>query len=989
MYSIFSAFTLLAVYCVVLYLIAQWGASKTPLANKVKGSATNYSLSLAVYCTSWTFYGNVGQASGQGLNHIALYLGSTLTFVFFTPLLKSMVRIKNAYHSTSIADFISTRYAKSQRLAALISLLCLLGITPYISIQLKSVISTFDLLLHSTVNGSEAAANQLDLIIVFLMAFFTIVFGVRKLDPTERHPGMMVALAAEAVFKLLAFLAAAVVICFVLFDGPTDIVAKIESQIKLDSSFSAFTDPPAMSAWFGAMLLGAIGIVVLPRQFHVGIVECSDERLLDTARWQFPLYLLVINLFVMPIAMVGALTFADDYQVDFVLLQLLINADYSLISGLVFLGGFAASTGMIMISVMTLSTMATNHIIVPVLEALKSLHFLRRYLLFVRWAVVIAILFLSLFCYRTIGESALLVKIGSISFVAVAQLMPVLFGAMWWEHGNLKGAISGVLGGALLWLYTSLLPAIIASGWLQWDIMEQGLFGFSWLRPEQLFGLEMESATAHSFFWTLLINALLYVLVSQWFKETDLEKLKQAKEFIRVGQGVVIQQRMKSKLVADIPLLDKYEHLLGLLRNYLSLEAATAKLDLYFAASDLSREGKVDILQLAQLRTGATGLLAGIVGMASANRSIQKIELLNSTEQQQLLTCYSKLLVEAHLSPDEMLEKVDFYQEKQSMLEDHAYRQQLTIEKLKFEQELTVNAKQSLKKLNDELEARVLHRTEELSQANQDISDTLAELRNTQQQLVEADRMAFLGGLVAGVAHEINTPVGTILTAITKLEEQQQHFSELCQQQRVSKKELLLFLKQIGSACKITIENINSAAELVANFKQVAVDQSSEECRTFLLAENLNSIVLSLQPKIKVTNLKVNIECDPALLILSYPGAFAQVITCLILNSIVHGFKPLQPGNILIKVEYSEHALDLYYSDDGVGLSSQGQEKLFEPFYTTIRGRGGSGLGGHIIYNLITQTLKGDVKVDKHFGEGFKLDIKLPQKIIVGSSGSS
>ena len=984
MYSLFSGFTLLAVYCVILYLIAQWGASKTPLANKVKGSATNYSLSLAVYCTSWTFYGNVGQASGQGLNHIALYLGSTLTFVFFTPVMKSMVRIKNAYHSTSIADFISTRYAKSQRLAAIISTLCLLGITPYISIQLKSVISTFDLLLHSTGNGSAAAANQLDLIIVFLMAFFTIVFGVRKLDPTERHPGMMVALAAEAIFKLLAFLAAALLICFVIFDGPADILAKVESQIKIDANFSAFTAPPAMSAWFGAMLLGAIGIVALPRQFHVGIVECSDERLLDTARWQFPLYLLIINLFVMPIAMAGALTFNDNYQVDFVLLQLLISADYSLITGLVFLGGFAASTGMIMISVMTLSTMATNHIVVPLLEVLKPLHFLRRYLLFVRWVVVIAILFLSLFCYRTIGESALLVKIGSISFVAVAQLIPVLLGAMWWEQGNLKGAISGVLGGALLWLYTSMLPAIIASGWLSSDIMEQGLLGISWLRPEQLFGLSLASATAHSFFWTLLINCLLYVLVSQWFKETDLEKLKQAREFIRVGQGAVIQQRMKSQLVADIPLLDKYDHLLRLLRNYLSQEAATAKLNHYFSDSNLSRESKVDILQLAQLRTGATGLLAGIVGMASANRSIQKIELLNSNEQQQLMSCYSKLLSEGQLSPDELLEKVDFYQEKQTMREDHAYQQQLTIEKLKFEQDLTLTAKQSLKKLNDELEGRVLDRTEELSQANLEISNALSELRNTQQQLVEADRMAFLGGLVAGVAHEINTPVGTILTAITKLEEQQQQFALLCQQQSVSKKELLLFLKHIGSACKITIENINRAAELVANFKQVAVDQSSEECRQFLLAENLNSIVLSLQPKIKVTNIKVAIDCDSTLLIRSYPGAFAQVITCLILNSIVHGFKPLQPGNILIRVNQSEHSLYLFYSDDGVGLSAEGKEKLFEPFYTTIRGCGGSGLGGHIIYNLITQTLKGDVKVDKGVSHGFKLDIKLPEQIIVG-----
>ncbi|MCP4322576.1 MAG: hypothetical protein GY787_12170, partial [Alteromonadales bacterium] len=576
MLSVSNAILLLIFYGIALYLIARWGQSKSPQAEKVRQSATTYSLSLAVYCTSWTYYGNVGQASEQGIHHVSLYLGSTLTLILFTPILKKMVRIKNVYHSTSIADFISTRYNSSPHLAALISLLCLVGITPYISIQLKSVITTFSLLVN-TQSADSVLMSQLDLFIVFIMAIFTIAFGVRRLDPTERHPGMMVALAAESLFKLFAFLGAGFLICFIMFDGFNDIITTVINSVETDSRFETFSKPPATIDWFTSMALGMIGILALPRQFHVGIVECSDLNMLNRARWLFPLYLFAINFLVLPIAMAGMILLPDSNSADLILLQIPVLEGQTVIASLVFLGGFAASTGMIMISAMTLSTMATNHLLLPIIEKVVLLQFLRRYLLYTRWAVVFFILFLSLYYYRVIGDSELIVKIGSISFVAVAQLLPALIGGLMWNKGNFFGAMVGILVGTVIWFFTLMLPSVIRSGWLQTDLLEHGLFGLSWLNPEQLFGLHIDSTIGHSLIWSLSLNLIIYILVSNAYKVTNQDHINHAQKVMEIGRGIESIKPKAKNLSADILLADKSKLLLQLFLRYLPAEQAEAK----------------------------------------------------------------------------------------------------------------------------------------------------------------------------------------------------------------------------------------------------------------------------------------------------------------------------------------------------------------------------------------------------------------------------
>ncbi len=978
MVSLYAVVSLLILYGISQFLIARWGESRSVLARKFKRSPTTYALSLAVYCTAWTYYGNVGQASTQGISHISLFFGSTLAFVFFTPLFKRMVRIKQAYHSTSIADFISTRYNNSQFLAALITSLCLLGIIPYISIQLKAVITSFQVLVTYSSNSLPIILPYLDIIVVVLMSVFTIAFGVRRLDPTERHSGMMLALASESLFKLFGFLVASFFICFVIFNGLSDVFNQVSANISQDSRFAVFSQPPAISHWLASMTLGIVGVVALPRQFHVGIIECSHESQLDRARWLFPLYLLLINVMVLPIAMAGTILFPEANSADLVMIEIPASYDHSMVAILVFLGGFAAATGMIIVSIMTLSTMTTNHIVIPIIEYIPRLQFFRRYILYMRWVAVIFLLLWGALYYRLIGDSAMIVKIGSISFVAIAQLLPALIGGILWSKGRLIGAIAGITSGTVIWLYTSLLPSIIHSGWVNTKVLSQGAFGQLWLRPEQLFGLPIESTVGHSLFWSLLVNICLYVLLSEYKQETDVEVLKHSEKFILVGAGQESSHYQSQNIIANIVLEQKLRLLSQLVNRYLPKDKADKKLVSCCTKCHLNGKISIDVFQLSQLKSQVTHMLAGIIGMAASNRAIQSIELFNDQEKQQLNSAYSDILAKSQLSPEELLQKVDFYQEKRDLLQDHANMQAQTIQQLKDEQQQTALAKQQLRELNDNLEKRVYSRTEQLSNANIELNIALDELEQAQAKLVEADKMASLGGLVAGIAHEVNTPIGVVLTALTTLEEEYQRFKKFYDEENVSKQCMEDFLSYVADISQLSLNNIKRAVTLVESFKQVAVDQTSEECRAFNVKDYIQHILLSLEPKLSKTAITVHIHCPADLIITSYPGALSQILSNFILNSILHAFEPMQKGNIFINVELEESQINLNYADDGRGLTEDEKQNIFEPFFTTKRGSGGSGLGAHIAYNITTQLLKGEIAIDRDKSDGVSIHITFP-----------
>jgi Na+/proline symporter/signal transduction histidine kinase len=962
---------LLALYIISLFLLAQWGQSASKSAKKIRNSANTYTLSLAVFCTSWTFFGNITVSTQKGLFPVALYLGTTLTFIFMTPLLKKMVLLKNEFHSTSIADFISVRYQRSQTLAALISLLCLVGITPYLTIQLKSVIDSFQIL---TANSQQALAfvEYLDVIIVLLMAFFTIVFGVRHIDPTEKHPGMMVALAGESILKLLAMLIGTLWICYIIHPGVFSIFEKLSTQAELNPNVLTIST----QQWLSFMLIGALGIITLPRQFHVGIVECSDAKFLDRAKWLFPLYLLLINLFTFPVALAGLITPGSLESSGILLLTLPLANHAPFISLITFLGGFAAATGMIMISAMTLSTMLTNHILMPVIMQTPKLASLKRQILPLRWVMVLVILFLSLFYYRAIGDSQLIVNIGSISFVATAQFAPLLIGGLIWRRGNLTGAICGLIVGACFWFYCSLLPSLIRSDWLDWSILSQDSGFFYWFNPEQLFAIQEILPLTNSLVWSLLANILCYIGISLFTKMSEEEK-KIAHQFVDT-KNIFLKNNFADNASANIEALPKHKLIKQVFLQYMPEKLAELKLQQSLEKSEIHQQAKINIGELSSLKNAALNALAGAIGMASAYKAFRNINLINADEEQQLASYFSHFFAQLQLSPKELFEQVNFHQQKRELLESHAKQQLEAIAKLETEVTQRLKAEQIVNTLNEGLERRVEERTQALSQSNDELNQTLEELKLTQGQLLENEKMASLGGLVAGVAHEVNTPIGIVLTSISFMKERCLTIITAMQEQTLSAKQLTKFTGELDQGFELSLNNINRAVKLIEGFKLIAVDSVVDDARQLNLHDYLEDVLRSLKPKIKQASITLQFECPDNISIYSYPGAIAQITNNLVINSLVHAFTNQENGEITIQVKRIDESIELIFSDNGCELDRDTETQLFEPFYTTKRGQGGSGLGAHIVYNLVTQKLKGTIELLTEQAQGKRFRILIP-----------
>lgn len=962
-------------YMAVLFAIAYWAGRRSSLRkDPICRNRWVYSLSLGVYCTTWTFYASVGSAANSGILFLAIYVGSTAGMIFAWTVLRKFVRLKTNHHITSIADFISSRYSKSLSLAALATLICLVGILPYIALQLKAIVATFRLLTASA--ESAFAGVDIELLTVALMTLFTILFGVRKLDPTERHQSVMFVLAVESLVKLAAFLAVGLFVVFGLFDGFDDLFAQAEQRRGSIAALNNLTQPPDFMTWGAFGILSMAAILFLPRQFHVAVVENSDEEHLTTAQWLFPLYLLLINIFVLPIAAAGLILGLSPAQADTFVLTLPLQAGENWLSMAVFIGGFSAGTGMIMISAMALSTMMTNHLLLPVIDYLPPLHNWRRYLLQWRWlAVVICIVGGYLF-NRSIGDSFMLINMGVISFVAILQFAPACVGGLFWREGNWVGAIAGLSTGAVLWFVTMMVPALVQSGWVSSTVLSDGLFGWALLKPEQLFGLTSLAPLPHAVFWTLMLNVLAYVIGSLLSQQSKQERAL-ADEFIDCLSESQYGQ-LQMELPADIALIDKQNVLSGCFSPFLSNTAVAPLIERCVSRAGLEHHSHISILELARLQKSAEALLAGLIGGALAHQVIHRSLLFSDQEQRSLADVYSGLLAEIHLSPDQLMGKVNYYQERERLLAEHSEEQAKTIERLEAEVLSRLQAEAALQQLNDELEKRVESRTCELRTSNESLQDTLDKLRDAQQQLVESEKMAALGGLVAGVAHEINTPLGNSLTASSLLTESCKQLQSRFQDNKMTRSDLEVFTEQALECLDIIQSNGGRAAQLVKRFKQVAVDQTSDERRSFAVVPYLREVLESLQPAYHDFDYQMSVQGPNSLTVDSYPGALSQILTNLVSNAVLHGFHQRQQGSIVISLQQEEDQFLLCCQDDGEGMDQEQLSKVFDPFYTTKRGAGGSGLGAHVVYNLVSQRLGGSIECQSEKGQGTRFMLRLP-----------
>lgn len=523
-------------YISLLFLVA-WAGDRHPGLYRHRLARTHiYALSLAVYFSSWTFYGAVGRATQEGIGFLPIYLGPILVFVFAAPLLRRIIHISKRNSSTSIADFIASRYGKSQLLAAMIAAFALIGSVPYIALQLKAIAMGFAV-LSSPQGGvqelSNAAWSDAAWYITLALALFTILFGTRHLESTEHHRGMIQAVAFESLIKLVAFAAVGLFVLFGFFNGFDDLTQRVAAA---DLTGVLTTQNLNLTAFITQTLVAGVAIVCLPRQFHVMVVENSDPRDFETARWAMPIYLLIASAFVLPIAAASLLVpDSASYNPDIMTLQLPILAGKTWLAVLAFLGGGSAAAAMVIVCSVAVATMVSNEIIMPAL--LRFFHprmnrkaDLSYLLLSIRRVAIFAVLITAYGFYRMAGQDTSLTAFGLLSFAAAAQLGPALVGGIVWRGGNYNGAVWGLFTGFILWLYTLLLPALASTGWINDTLVQQGLWGMSWTRPTALFGAELDQFS-HGIIWSLGANAAIYIMLSLVTRQRVREKIQIASYF--------------------------------------------------------------------------------------------------------------------------------------------------------------------------------------------------------------------------------------------------------------------------------------------------------------------------------------------------------------------------------------------------------------------------------------------------------------------------
>jgi len=536
----------ISAYLALLFGIAFYGDRRAEQHRSIISNPYIYSLSIAVYCTAWTFFGSVGYAARNGVGFLPIYLGPTLMAALWWFVLRKIIRISRKQRITSIADFIGSRYGKSARLTGLVTLIAVLGILPYISLQLKAIANSFLIISNSPSLSLSSAAelplwNDTAFYVALLLAAFTILFGTRHLDVTERHEGMVAAIAFESLVKLLAFMAVGAYVTFSLFDGPADIFSRAAAKPELAQLLTMDALPGGYASWFSLTLISMSAVLFLPRQFQVAVVENVNDQHLLKASWLFPLYLLLINLFVLPLALGGLLIFeGTSMDPDSFVLSIPMAQQADWLTLLVFIGGISAATGMVIVATIALSTMISNELVMPLLlrtrlqdnDAQLALpDDLSRWVLRIRRGSILVILLLSYLYFRLIGESYALVTIGLVSFVAAAQFAPAILIGIYWKGATRTGALAGLSSGFLIWGYTLMLPALAKSGWLPISLVEEGLWGLTFLKPYALFGLTELDPISHAVFWSLPINIFLLVFVSLRSESSVIEKL-QAREFV-------------------------------------------------------------------------------------------------------------------------------------------------------------------------------------------------------------------------------------------------------------------------------------------------------------------------------------------------------------------------------------------------------------------------------------------------------------------------
>ncbi len=960
-----------------------------------------YVFAAGVYCTSWTFYGCIGNAAQTGPSFLALFIGPSVFALGWWTVLRKLVRFCRTHNVTSVPDLLSVRYGGTPWLGALATLFLVVGSIPYISLQLRAVGLSYEMIAGGQ-GGSPAAFDPMLLVAICLGAF-ALFFGGRYLDFTRPQGGVLTAVAVESVFKLVIFLAAGVFVCYGVFDGMGDIYGRFLAHPEW-RNLTGLSNAPGngFARWGAYFTIAVIDVLLLPRQFHVLVVQNGEESHIKTAMWMFPLYLLLINLFVIPIAFGGLLLGLPAAAGDKYVLAIPMLAGNHAASLLVFLGGFSAATAMVLVSSVALGKMVANNLVIPgILWARKNFH-AYGFLLAATRVSMLAVIALGYLYARLMSYNTALMEIGVISFVAVAQFGPAVFGGLYWKGGTAGGAVIGICAGFAAWFYTLILPAAAKAGFLSAAFVSAGPFGVAALRPTDFLAAGIGDPVGNAVFWSLFLNVLGFLAGSQLPASAGGKSPEAARGFAAGG----FAERGAGRDGGRYPSLEEIE---AVVTRYAGQEKEKEVGEVVREIREIKSRGQTREAVIRQMElpvrverilTGSIGTIAARnvlrdmlpIALADARTLVESIREMEKdlastreavTHKEGEIRARERLLASVVHSIDDGIVAFDaegritavneggcrlFRREEREMIGGEF---QLLIRDTPYRERQRIIARATYRnghwrgevdiRRGDGTQAPGLVSTarirDERGKASGFVASfkDLTELKAMQAKMIQTEKLASLGQMAAGVAHEIRTPLGSIKMSTRLLGE------ELGGPEGA---EVIGTIREAVSSMEVIVN------ELLDYTRDIALQLDDYD-----LAGIARSSVFGLEEEWRRRGVAVAVDPPDVRLSALVDGVrIKQVITNIVKNAIEAA--PRGEGRVRVRLSEQGGGVRITVEDNGPGMTEEELSKVFQPFYTNKAQ--GVGLGMPIVRRLV-ELHGGEVRVVSERGTGTAVSVDLPR----------